>query len=48
MQLIHIGAKNGCPEIFKYIASLSGVDPHAVVSSTVKCKICVLDCGCYL
>ena len=44
MQAIHIAAKNGCPEILKYIGTLPGVDPHAVASSTVKCKILQLYC----
>ena len=36
MQPIHIAAMIGCPEILKYVASLPGVDPRAVVLLAVK------------
>ena len=47
MQPIHIAAMIGCTEILKYVASLPGVEPHAVVLLAVK-HICNYLCMCTL
>ena len=38
MQPIHIAAMIGCLEILKYIGTMPGVDPNAMIGSAVSIK----------